>query len=312
MKVLVTGGAGFIGSNIVDAYLDKGYDVVIIDDLSTGKRENINPRATFYELDIQDEAIEEVFSKERIDIVNHHAAQIDVRSSIKDPIFDARINVIGLLNILERCVKYKIKKFIFASSGGVIYGEPETLPAKESHPLIPLSPYGITKLIAEHYLHYYYTIHQLDYTIFRYGNIYGPHQDPHGEAGVIAIFINALLNGRKPVIFGVGEQLRDYVYIEDIVRANLISTKIKGRGIFNLGTGIGTSVNALLNRIQKIMGTDLKPIYRPKRAGEIYKNYLDSTRAREFLGWQAKVDLDEGLKRTIDFFVKNNDQRESN
>jgi UDP-glucose 4-epimerase len=303
MRVLVTGGAGFIGSNLVDAYLDEGHEVIIIDDLSTGKRENINPRATFYKMDIQDPRIEEVFREEKIELVNHHAAQIDVRRSIKDPIFDAKVNVVGLLNLLERSVKYRVKKFIFASSGGVVYGEGDTLPAKETHPLDPLSPYGITKLIAEHYLHYYHTTHHLDYTVLRYGNIYGPRQDPSGEAGVVAIFINNILKGKEPVIFGDGEQLRDYVYIEDAVRANLLCTT-KGEGeVFNLGTGVGTSVNALLERIQEIMGTELQPTYKPRREGEIYRNYLDSTKAREILGWQTRVDLDEGLRRTVKFFM---------
>jgi UDP-glucose 4-epimerase len=304
MKVLITGGAGFIGSNLVDGYLTEGYEVVVVDDLSTGKRENVNPKATFYEIDIQNPALEEVFKKEKIDIVNHHAAQIDVRRSVKDPIFDAKVNVIGLLNLLELCIKHDVKKFIFASSGGVIYGETENLPVKETHPLLPLSPYGITKMVAEHYLRYYYTVYNLNYTVLRYGNVYGPRQDPFGEAGVVAIFINNLLEGKEPVIFGDGEQLRDYIYVEDIVRANLLCTARGNADIFNLGTGIGTSVNLLLHKLQRIMGTDLQPIYKPPREGEIYKNYIDSDKAAKILGWEAKISLEEGLKRTVDFFKR--------
>jgi UDP-glucose 4-epimerase len=304
MKVLVTGGAGFIGSHVVDAYLKEGHEVAVVDNLSSGKEENINSKARFYHLDIQDPQIEKIFKEYHFDLVNHHAAQVDVRRSVTDPIFDAEVNVIGLLNILQNCVRFGVKRFIFASSGGVIYGEPATLPAKETFPLMPLSPYGVSKLMGEQYLHYYQVVHQLDFCILRYANVYGPRQDPSGEAGVVAIFISNLLNRDQPKIFGDGEQLRDYVYVGDVVRANLLAIT-RGTGeAFNIATGKATSVNRLLSLIQSMMGTDVKPIYCPKRPGEIYKNFLDINKAEALLGWRPKVPLSEGLKKTLDFFKK--------
>lgn len=304
MNVLITGGAGFIGSNLVDGYLEKGHEVIVVDDLSSGKRQNLNSKTRFYQLDIQDQEIEKIFKEHEIYLVNHHAAQIDVRKSVSDPIFDAKINVFGLLNILENCIKYKVKKFILASSGGVLYGEPEDLPAREDYPLVPLSPYGVTKLMAEKYLHYYHQIHGLDYTILRYGNVYGPRQDPWGEAGVVAIFINKLLKREHPTIYGDGEQVRDYVYVGDVVRANLLATARESREAYNIGTGSPTSVNELLKRLQGIMGSDLDPIYEPKRSGEIYKNYVEAQKAKDGLGWEPEAEIDEGLRKTVEFFRK--------
>ncbi|HAV43633.1 TPA: UDP-glucose 4-epimerase [bacterium] len=307
MNVLVTGGAGFIGSNLVDAYLGRGDDVVIVDDLSSGKKENINPKAKFYHLDIQDPGIEEIFKEHKIDLVNHHAAQIDVRKSVVDPILDARINIIGLLNILQNCIQYGTKKVIFASSGGVVYGEPEILPAREDYPLIPLSPYGVTKLTTEKYLYYYHNTYGLDYTILRYGNVYGPRQDPYGEAGVIAIFINKLLKRETPTIYGDGEQVRDYIYVGDVVKANLLVSAEGSTEAFNIGTGIPTSVNKLLKKVQGVMDCYLDPIYGPKRPGEIYRSYLECQKAKEYLGWTAEVGLEEGLKKTLEFFAEKAD-----
>ncbi len=225
MKVLVTGGAGFIGSHIVDKLIEEGYEVIVVDDLSSGKEKNINKKAKFYRLNIQDSGLESVFQKEEPDYVNHHAAQIDVRRSVSYPILDAKINVLGTINLLQNCLKYKTRKVIFASSGGAIYGEQQVFPAPENHPLRPISPYGITKLVAEHYLYYYKTIYELDYMSLRYANVYGPRQDPFGEAGVIAIFIKKMLNEEQAIINGDGEQTRDFVYVEDVARANLLAMK---------------------------------------------------------------------------------------
>jgi len=302
MKILVTGGAGFIGSNVVDAYIEKGYEVVVVDDLSSGKRENLNKKARFYELDICDRALEGVFKKEGIDIVNHHAAQVDVRKSIADPAFDARINIEGSLNILENCRKYKIKKVIFASSGGVIYGECGNIPPNEDSPVSPLSPYGVSKYAVERYLASYERIYGLKYTALRYGNVYGPRQDPYGEAGVVAIFSGKMLGNEEVNIFGDGEQLRDYVYVEDVVRANILCLENGDNEIFNIGTGKSTSVNRLFSEMRELTHYTRKPVYKPARPGELIRSSLDVGKANHRLGWKAKVDLREGLEKTIDFF----------
>jgi len=302
MKILVTGGAGFIGSNVVDAYIKKGYEVVVVDDLSSGKRENLNKKARFYELDICDIGLQEVFTEERIDIVNHHAAQVDVRKSIADPAFDARVNIEGSLNILENCRKYEIKKVIFASSGGVIYGECGSIPPNEDSPVSPLSPYGVSKYAVERYLASYERIYDLKYTALRYGNVYGPRQDPYGEAGVVAIFSGEMLNNDEVNIFGDGEQLRDYVYVEDVVRANILCLENGDNEIFNIGTGKSTSVNQLFSEMSKLTHYARKPVFKPARPGELIRSSLDAGKAKHKLGWEAKVDLREGLEKTIDFF----------
>jgi len=248
MKILVTGGAGFIGSNVVDRYITDGHDVVVVDNLSTGKKANLNPNAKFYQMSIKEEGLEEVFKREKPDIVNHHAAQIDVRKSVAEPVYDAGINIIGSLNLFQQCTKYKVKKVIFASSGGAGYGEQVRFPADEEHPLQPLSPYGIAKVSVELYLYFYGVTYGLDYTILRYANVYGPRQDPLGEAGFVAIFTNAMIENEVPVINGDGKQTRDYVYIDDVVEANELSLS-KGSGeAFNIGTGIETDVNEFNNK----------------------------------------------------------------
>ncbi|RLD18419.1 MAG: UDP-glucose 4-epimerase [Caldiserica bacterium] len=304
MRILVTGGAGFIASHIVDAYIEDGHDVIVIDNLSTGKRENLNKKAKFYEADIRDKRIEDIFKSEKIDIVNHHAAQIDVRKSVSNPIFDADVNIIGTLNLLENSRKYSVKKFIFASSGGVMYGECERNP-KEDDPALPLSPYGISKKVVEDYLRFYRYAYNLDYTVFRYGNVYGPRQDPHGEAGVVAIFSKAMLNNEDVFIFGDGEQLRDYVYVEDIVRANLIALS-KGDGeVFNLGTGVSISVNELFKYLKEITGYKKEAIYKPPRLGELQKSKLNVKKAEEMLNWKAETTLREGLEKTVEYFKCN-------
>jgi len=302
MKILVTGGAGFIGSNVVDAYIEKGYEVVVVDDLSSGEKENLNKKAKFYRLDICDSAVEEVFKKESIDIVNHHAAQVDVRKSIADPAFDARINIEGSLNILESCRKYKIQKIIFASSGGVIYGECGSLPPNEDSPVSPLSPYGVSKYAVECYLSTYAKIYSLKYTALRYGNVYGPRQDPHGEAGVVAIFSGKMLNNEETNIFGDGEQLRDYVYVGDVVKANILCLESGDNEIFNIGTGTSTSVNRLFSEMKELAHYSKEAMYKPPRAGELIRSSLDAGKAAKKLGWKAEVSFKQGLKKTIDFF----------
>ncbi len=303
MKVLVTGGAGFIGSHVVDMLVDEGYDVAIIDDLSTGKRENINHGVRFYQLDIRNPELEEIFRKERPDYVNHHAAQIDVRRSVSDPIFDAGINVLGTVNLLQNCVKYKVKKVIFASSGGAIYGEQEIFPAPEDHPLKPLSPYGITKLVAEHYLHFYKITYGLDYVSLRYANVYGPRQDPFGEAGVVAIFIQKMLNGDQPVINGDGEQTRDFVYVEDVARANILALKNNSdEHVFNIGTGVETSVNEIFYTLRDIIKPSIDEVHGPPKIGEQRRSVIDPTKAERVIGWRPEARLLGGLKDTVRFF----------
>ncbi len=302
-KILVTGGAGFIGSHLVDSLIRGGHEVPVVDDLSHGKRENINGQAKFYQMDIRDSRLEEVFRKERPDYVNHHAAQMDIRKSVANPGFDAEVNIVGTLNILENCRKYGVKKVIFASSGGAIYGEGnDNLPFGEESFLKPLSPYGVGKCAGEYYLHFYRETYKLDFTVLRYGNVYGPRQDPEGEAGVVAIFIKAMLRGGSLTIFGDGEQLRDYIYVDDVVRANNLSLNKGEGGVFNIGTGQGASVNELFKRLAEIIGFKGEPVYSSSRAGELLKTYLDFNRAEAVLGWQPQVGLEEGLKRTVDYF----------
>ncbi|KKM51479.1 hypothetical protein LCGC14_1555400 [marine sediment metagenome] len=312
-KVLVTGGAGFIGSHIVDGYVEEGYQVVVIDDLSRGNRENLNKEARFHKMDINDRKIAEVFAEEKFDLVNHHAAQIDLRISVKKPLLDAKINILGTLNLLENCLKYKVRNFIFISSGGAIYGEPENMPVDEYYPKNPLSPYAVAKHTIEHYLYYYRETFALNYVALRYANVYGPRQDPFGEAGVIAIFSQRMLKKDRPTIFGDGEQLRDYIYIDEVVDINmLVSQKIESlneRRItspddlsYNVGIGKGNSVNFLYRALAKITDFQEKPIYAPGKKGDIRKIYLDTEKAKKELGWQAKLQLEDGLEKTVEWF----------
>lgn len=315
-KVLVTGGAGFIGSHIVDEYLKRGWEVVVVDNLSTGKRENLNQKATFYQMDIADPGIDRLFLQQKFDLVNHHAAQIDVRISVNDPLLDAQINVLGTLNLLTNCQKYGVESFIFISSGGVVYGEPDRLPVKEEFPKNPLSPYGVSKHTIEHYLYYYRQTFGLNYVAFRYGNVYGPRQDPRGEAGVIAIFSGRMLQGKTPIIYGDGEQLRDYIYVGDVVAANMAGTKriqeLNKRQMsspddlaYNVGTQKGSSVNVIYETLAQITGFPKNPRYAPQREGEIRRTYLNVERAKKELGWKPKLDLKEGLLRTVEWFREN-------
>ncbi len=302
MKILVTGGAGFIGSHVVDAYIAGGHDVTILDNLSSGKKENINRAAKFVERDIRDDALADMFTTEGFDVVNHHAAQMDVRRSVTDPQFDARTNVLGTLNLLENCVKNKVKKFIFASTGGAVYGEQEVFPASEEHPTWPLSPYGITKLTCEKYLFYYREVYGLQHVILRYANVYGPRQNPHGEAGVVAIFAQKLLQGGKPVINGDGKQTRDYVYVHDLVRMNLIALGLTGSDIFNVGTGQETDVNTIFRHLNRLTGANIVENHGPAKLGEQQRSCLSYGKASDSLGWTPEVDLESGLEQTVAFF----------
>lgn len=307
-KVLVTGGAGFIGSHVADAYLRAGHEVWIVDDLSTGKRANLPEAAHFVEAGIGSPEVAALVREQRFDWINHHAAQIDVRVSVDDPRRDLATNLDGLLNLLEAARAAGTERFIYVSSGGVVYGEPEVRPTPETAPKLPLSPYGVTKLSGEYYLNYYRRVHGLDYVALRYGNVFGPRQDPHGEAGVIAIFCNRLLADEGLTVFGDGEQTRDYVYVHDVVAANMLASTVRfesseGPGAlddraFNVGTGIGTSVNRLADLLEQIADRQPEREYRSERPGELRHSVLDAAKigAR---GWAPSGTLAEGLRETF-------------
>lgn len=296
MKILVTGGAGFIASNLTDALIEEGHSVFVLDNLSSGFEKNINPKAVFVKADIRDNSLSKLFEKEKFDIVNHHAAQMDVRRSVADPAFDADTNIIGTLNLLQNSVKFKIKKFMFASTGGAIYGEQEYFPADEKHPTAPLSPYGISKLAVEKYLFFYKVQYDLKYTILRYANIYGPRQNPHGEAGVVAIFSKKLLNGEQPVINGNGKQTRDYTFVKDVVKANLLTLNDKSSDIYNVGTGKETDVNELFNKMNKIIGKGQIEKHGQAMPGEQLRSVITSEKLKQKFGWSPSTLLEEGLK----------------
>lgn len=303
MKVLVTGGAGFIGSHVVEYFIRDGHEVVIIDDLSSGKKEYVHPKAKFYRGDIRDSQIKEIFAQEKFDIVDHHAAQISVRYSVADPLTDADINILGLLNILEAAQKTGVKKIIFSSSGGAIYGDAKTIPTPEDYePLHPLSPYGIAKLTSEYYLSFYWQTYQLPSVMLRYSNVYGPRQDPHGEAGVVAIFTQSMLKHRETIINGDGEQVRDFVYVEDVARANLRALMIKDGGVFNIGTEKGTTISTIFTLLKDLTKSRIKKKYGPAKAGEQRQSILSCLKAKEVLGWEANIELEQGLKKTVDYF----------
>ncbi|HVN87895.1 MAG TPA: NAD-dependent epimerase/dehydratase family protein [Candidatus Binatia bacterium] len=302
MKILVTGGAGFIASHIVDGYIAAGHEVVVIDDLSSGKRDNVNPKARFVQLDIQDPAVGEVFARERPEVLNHHAAQMDVRRSVADPVFDARVNLIGLLNLMEHGRRNGLRRVIFASSGGTVYGEQETFPAPETHPLAPVSPYGVAKLASERYLYYYATEYRIPYLACRYANVYGPRQNPHGEAGVIAIFTEKLLRGEQPIINGDGKQTRDYVFVADLVRANVAALASDYTGALNFGNGIETDVNTLYQHLVPLCGPPRPEQHGPAKPGEQRRSVVDASAAGRVLNWRPEVSLADGLRQTVEWF----------
>jgi UDP-glucose 4-epimerase len=301
VKILVTGGAGFIASQIVDAYLDLGHEVTVVDDLTTGKKKNVNPKASLTLMDVRDPNISTLFAKTGFDIVNHHAAQIDVRRSMQDPFFDASVNILGALRLLDCCRTYGVRKFIFSSSGGTIYGECKN-PAKESDPSRPASPYGFSKATAETYIRFFGEYYHLPYTILRYGNVYGPRQDPHGEAGVVAIFIGKILAGEPLTIYGTGKQERDYVHVGDVVEANCAALLKGENDTFNIGNGQPVSVNKLYEILSGHDKSKRAPTYAPARAGELERSVLNVERAQKVLGWKATRTLEKGLEQTFDYF----------
>ncbi len=286
MKILVTGGAGFIASQISDAFINEGHEVFIIDNLSTGFEKNINPKANFIKADICDKNLSQLFEKEKFDVVNHHAAQMDVRRSVADPAFDANTNIIGTINLLQNCVNTGVNKFMFASTGGAVYGEQDYFPADEKHPTSPLSPYGISKLAVEKYLYFYNAQYKLNYSILRYANIYGPRQNPFGEAGVIAIFTTKLLNKEQPVINGNGEQTRDYVFVGDVVKANLLALTDENTDIYNVGTGLETNVNEIFNKLNSIIGNGQQEKHGPAAAGEQMRSVITSDKLFNKFNWR--------------------------
>ncbi len=308
-RVLVTGGAGFIGSHVADAYVARGYRVWVVDDLSSGRMGNLNGDVEFLEMGIEDPALRDLFREVKFDLVSLHAAQIDVRISVNDPARDASVNVIGLLNVLEGAREVGTQRVVYVSSGGVVYGEPKQIPTPEIAPKLPLSPYGVAKLSGEHYLHYYREVHGLEYVALRYANVFGPRQDPHGEAGVVAIFCDRLILGEELTIFGDGEQTRDYVYVKDVVSANLLASDmtLKPKAdldsvAFNVGTGMGTSVNRLADVLEDIAADHPGRVYRGARAGELRHSTLDISRFAD-RGWAPRHALKDGLRDTFQFIV---------
>ncbi len=323
MKVLVSGGAGFIGSHIVDLLVENNFQVIVVDNLSSGREENINSQAKFYKIDIvKEDKLEEVFKKEKPNYIIHQAAQISVSFSVRNPLFDAKVNILGSLNLLKQAIKYQTKGIVFASSGGTVYGEPESFPITEDYPFQPNSPYGISKVAIEYYLKFFQANYGLDYISLRYGNVYGPRQEAQGEAGVIAIFIEKMLKGEIPTINGDGEYIRDYIYVQDVARANLLAlkymlklfkVKLEGKTLdqkkgnpringFNLGTGKGTTVNQLFALLKEIIQFPYSAHYGPPRPGDLRKNILDGQLIKEIWGWQPEVILPVGLKETVRWF----------
>ena len=300
--VVVTGGAGFIGSNIADAYLARGWRVTIIDNLITGKPRNVDPRADFHQLDIRDQAAADLIRELKPDVINHHAAQMDVRKSVDDPAADADVNVIGTLRLLEAAVDGAVKRVIFASTGGAIYGEPVEVPQTESHPLNPLSPYGCAKLAVERYLNYYRVVRGLSSVALRYANVYGPRQNAHGEAGVVAIFAAKLLDNQQATINGSGEQTRDFVYVDDVVAANLAASDAEWQGEYNVGTGVETTINELYDSLASIAGTATPAVHAPAKEGEQLRSVLDGSRLRKLANLPERKPFAEGLKETFEWF----------
>ena len=303
MKILVTGGAGFIGSHVVDLLVGEAHEVVVLDNLSSGARENVNYRAKFYEEELGNYSrIEEMFRNENFDVVYHLAAQIDVRKSVEEPLEDAKINILGTLNLLELCREFKIKHFIFSSTGGAIYGDEVETPTKEGAEKRPVSPYGCAKLAIENYIHFYHKVHGLKFSILRYGNVYGPRQNFKGEAGVIAVFLNNMLNNKNPVIFG-GVQTRDFVYVGDVARANLLALKDDDCGIYNIGTGVEIDIIGIYGKLNRFFSYKFKAEYEEMRKGEQMKSCLDFSKIKKNLGWEPIIGLDDGLHKTYLWFL---------
>jgi len=302
-KILVTGGAGFIGSHVVDLFLSHSYEVVIVDDLSTGRASNLNPAANFYQLDIRDPKIREVFATERPDYVSHHAAQMDVRRSVAQPLFDADVNILGSINLIECAKEFEVKHFVYISTGGAVYGEPETLPCDETHPINPICQYGASKHTVEHYLYMYNVNYGLNYTVLRYPNVFGPRQDPHGEAGVVAIFTGKMLAEEPVTINGDGEQTRDFVFVGDCARANYLAVTTDHKpGIYNIGWGRPTSINEIFTNLAKITNYTQPVSYGAAKVGETRHIYLNAVKANRDLSWSPTMSLEDGLRETVEYF----------
>jgi UDP-glucose 4-epimerase len=303
MKIVVTGGAGFIGSHVVDRFVNAGHQVVVVDNLRTGKQANLHPSARLVVMDVTDPALVDLFEAEKPEAVNHHAANPSVSLSVRDPMFDARQNVLGTINVLEAARRAGVGRFVYISSGGAMYGNPEHLPMDEDHPANPVSPYALSKHTGERYVQFYGKEHGLRWTGLRYANVYGPRQDPFGEAGVIAIFCQNLLSGVVPEIHWDGEQTRDFVYVGDCARANLLALERGDGQAYNVGTGVGTSINTLFQTLTEVAGQELVPRRGPRRAGDVRHSYLDCAKIQRELGWQAELSLREGLVQTWQHFV---------
>jgi UDP-glucose 4-epimerase len=302
-KILVTGGAGFIGSHVVDLFLEKGFEVIILDDLSTGRASNINSQAKFYQMDIRDPKIRDIFEAEKPDYVSHHAAQMDVRRSVAQPLFDADVNILGSINLIECAKEFGVKRFVYISTGGAVYGEPEHVPCEETDAINPICQYGASKHTVEHYLFMYNMNYGLKYTVLRYPNVFGPRQDPHGEAGVVAIFTGKMLANEPVTINGDGEQTRDYVYVGDCARANYLAVTVDHKpGIYNLGWSRPTSVNDIFFALAKAIGYSNPANYGPAKVGETRHIYLNAAKANKDLGWEPTLNLDEGLANTVAYF----------
>lgn len=306
MKALVTGGAGFIASHVVDIYLESGLEVVIVDDFSRGSSENVNPRARLYDVDIRNyEGMRRVFETERPDYINHHAAQMDLRRGVSEPVFDADVNILGSIHLLNLAVEFKAKRVVYASSGGGVYGEPLVVPIPEGHPINPVTPYGISKHTVEHYLFTYNLLYALQYVVLRYGNVYGPRQSSKGEAGVVAIFCEQMLQNITPKIYGDGKKTRDYIYVTDVARANLQALQYGEQGIFNIAFGKPTTDDEIFVAVRAAVGVaPFEPHHTNKRPGEIDHCYLDIHNAKERLKWEPKVALADGLQLTAKYFTE--------
>lgn len=304
MKIAVTGGAGFIGSHVVDAYIEAGHDVTVIDNLSTGLKKNVNSKAQFIKMDIGSSKLRELFEKEKFDVVNHHAAQANVRVSVEEPEFDATVNVLGSINVFESAKQSGVKKVIMASTGGAIYGEQKYFPADERHPKRPSCPYGVAKLAAEKYLSYYRITHDMEYVVLRYTNVYGPRQNPKGEAGVVAIFAEALHKGKQPTINGDGFQTRDYVYVGDVARANVLALNEDLTGSFNCCTGMETSVNTIFDVLNVRTGGKAEELHGEAMVGEQQRSVCSYKKLNKATGWEPEVVLDDGLTATLASYKK--------
>jgi UDP-glucose 4-epimerase len=311
MRILVTGGAGFIASHVSDRLLSLGQQVAIVDNLSTGKRENLPAAAKFYEIDIRDKGLDSVFEAEMPQIVVHHAAHANVTESVRNPGYDASVNIGGSINLFECCVRHNVERVVFASTGGALYGEACYLPADEAHPIDPVSPYGVSKHSVEEYLYSYRQNHGLNYVVLRYPNVYGPRQNPHGEAGVVAIFSLQLLSGQQPTIFGDGGKTRDYCYVADIVDANVLALNSAQTGTYNLGRGIEISDLEVFETVQEAVGSQVEPLFAAVRPGEVEHIALDATKAEKELGWRWKVDLTGGIAEAVEFYRMDRERKQA-